>query len=47
LGDFKHGEEAMIAGKDYIVLLLYYSLISHREKINIMAENVRMRAYNI
>jgi coatomer subunit beta' len=48
LGEFKHAEEAMIAAKDYNGLLLYYSLISDREKINLLAENADTEGlYNI
>jgi coatomer subunit beta' len=36
-GEFKIAEESMIEGKDYNGLLLYYSCISNREKIENLA----------
>lgn len=38
-GEFKHAEEAMIAGKDFNSLLLYYSITQDRDKISLLAEN--------
>ena len=48
LGEFKHAEESMLAAKDYNGLLLYYSLIQDRDKINLLAENTENEGlYNI
>jgi coatomer subunit beta' len=48
LGEFKYAEEAMIAANDYNGLLLYYSIIQDRDKIEILAENSnKSGVYNV